>query len=297
MRPSEEKTLEDSVKDLLVNRYSLHEVHSYIWQYAEEMKALGMETVPNLRILGASNPNAELLRGSMIPTQLCQIKANLGYADAFGIFEVGRTVDGVDEKNLAREHRMLGITLYSRVQGAEALYMRLRDALCELVDTLRRRQLSFSALEACESWQHPKNLNALLADGQQIGYLGMLHPSVLAKLDEKAQVVYAEVDMDLLTAVPMGDFIYRVPSRYPGMEQDLTVLCDRYEPIAKAVEAVGSPLLQKLAVVSTFADAQGKSISVRLFFSHPDRTLTGEEVQQVMEAIVARLHDAGYRLK
>ena len=203
----------------------------------------------------------------------------------------------MDEKNLAREHRMLGITLYSRVQGAEALYMRLRDALCELVDTLRRWQLSFSALEACESWQHPKNLNALLADGRQIGYLGTLHPSVLAKLDEKAQVVYAEVDMDLLTAVPMGDFIYRVPSRYPGMEQDLTVLCDRYEPIAKAVEAVGSPLLQKLAVVSTFADAQGKSISVRLFFSHPDRTLTGEEVQQVMEAIVARLHDAGYRLK
>ena len=297
VRPSEEKTLEDTVKDLLVNRYSLHEVHSYIWQYAEEMKALGMETVPNLRILGASNPNAELLRRSMIPTQLCQIKANLGYADAFGIFEIGRTVDGVDENNMAREHKMLGITLYSRVQGVEALYMRLRDALCELVDTLRRQPLAFSALEAAEDWQHPKNLNALLVDGKQIGCLGLLHPSVLKKLDEKAQVVYAEVDMDLLTAVPTGAFVYRVPSRYPGMEQDLTVLCDRYEPIAKAVEAVNSPLLQKIAVVSTFADAQGKSISVRLFFSHPERTLTSEEVQQVMDAVVARLNEAGYRLK
>ena len=81
------------------------------------------------------------------------------------------------------------------------------------------------------------------------------------------------------------------------MEQDLTVLCERYEPIAQAVQAVNSPLLQKISVVSTFADAQGKSISVRLFFSHPERTLTGEEVQQVMEAVVARLSEAGYRLK
>ena len=256
-----------------------------------------MATVPTLRILGASNPNAELLRRSMIPTQLCQVKANLGYADAFGIFEVGRTVDGVDENNMAREHKMLGITLYSRVQGAEALYMRLRDALAELVDTLRRQPLAFSALEAKEDWQHPKNLNALLVDGKQIGFLGLLHPSVLKKLDEKAQVAYAELDMDLLTAVSMGEFVYRVPSRYPGMEQDLTVLCERYEPIAQAVQAVNSPLLQKISVVSTFADAQGKSISVRLFFSHPERTLTGEEVQQVMEAVVARLNEAGYRLK
>ena len=127
--------------------------------------------------------------------------------------------------------------------------------------------------------------------------MGLVHPSVLAKINKKSQVVYAEVDVQLLSSVPEGAFIYRVPSRYPGMEQDLTVRCSRYEPIAQAVAAVNSPLLQKISVVSVFEDEQGKTISVRLYFSHPDRTLASEEVQQVMDAVVANLNAAGYRLK
>ena len=297
VRPAEEKTLEDAIKDQLVTRYSLNEVHSYIWQYADELKALGIEVKPNVRILGASNPAMETLRHSMIPTQLCQLKANLGYAGDMGIFEIGRVVNGLKDDGLALERKMLGITLYSRTRDAESLYMDLRDMLIEMFSGLKRQTLSFEKLEAQESWQHPRNLNALVLGGQKIGYIGLTHPSVIAKLDRKCQVVYAEVDMERLAAVPMGAFVYQVPSRYPGMEQDLTVLCDRYEPIAQAVAAANSPLLQKIAVVSTFQDLQGKSISVRLYFSHPDRTLTSEEVQQVVDTVVANLNQAGYRLK
>ena len=50
-------------------------------------------------------------------------------------------------------------------------------------------------------------------------------------------------------------------------------------------------------VVSTFRDAGGQSISVRVFFSHPDRTLTSEEVQQVMDSVVSELAAKGIRLK
>ena len=58
-----------------------------------------------------------------------------------------------------------------------------------------------------------------------------------------------------------------------------------------------SPLIQKLSVVSTFVDAGGQTISVRLFFSHPERTLTGEEVQQVMDSLLAALEKRGIQLK
>ncbi len=84
------KNNEDRIKDMLVKRYSLHEVHSYIWAYADEQKALGIPVEENVRLLNATNPNIETLRRSMIPTQLCQVKTNVGYAQDFGIFEVGR---------------------------------------------------------------------------------------------------------------------------------------------------------------------------------------------------------------
>ena len=297
VRPAPEKTMEDAVKDLLVNRFGLHEVHSYIWQYADELKALGIDTVPNVRIIGASNPSAEVLRRSMIPTQLCQLKPNLSFSDDFGIFEIGRVVDGVGDNGLAVEKKMLGVTMLSRVRSAESLYMALRDALAEMLDTFKRLPLSFRPIQADASWQHPKNLNALYAGGVNVGYMGLVHPVVQGKIDKKAQIVYAELDVNLLANLPAGAFEYKVPSRYPGMEQDLTVLCDRYEPIAQAVAEANSPLVQKIAVVSTYEDAQGKSISVRLYFSHPDRTLTSEEVQQVMDTVIANLAAKGYNLK
>ena len=40
VRAQAEKTVEDRIKDVLVHRYSLHEVHSYVWQYYDEYKAL-----------------------------------------------------------------------------------------------------------------------------------------------------------------------------------------------------------------------------------------------------------------
>ncbi|MDO4364244.1 MAG: phenylalanine--tRNA ligase subunit beta, partial [Clostridia bacterium] len=97
VRPDVEKTVEDKIKDLLVKRFSLHELHSYVWAYYDELKALGIDVEGEIKLEGASNPNIETIRKSIIPTQLCQVKANTSFAPRFGIFEVGRVVEGIDE--------------------------------------------------------------------------------------------------------------------------------------------------------------------------------------------------------
>ena len=73
VRPETEKTVEDRIKDILVKRFSLHEVHSYIWAYYDEYKALGLAVEDNVKLLNATNPNIETLRRSMIPTQLAKL--------------------------------------------------------------------------------------------------------------------------------------------------------------------------------------------------------------------------------
>ena len=110
VRPDLQKSVEDKVKDILVKRYSLHELHSYVWQYYDEYKALGIEIEDNIKLIGAVNPNIETIRRSIVPTQLCQVKYNTGYATDFGVFEIGRVIDGVDENNLCVENKKLAIT-------------------------------------------------------------------------------------------------------------------------------------------------------------------------------------------
>lgn len=123
VRPETEKTVEDRIKDILVKRFSLHEVHSYIWAYYDEYKALGLAVEDNVKLLNATNPNIETLRRSMIPTQLCQVRSNTAFAPSFGIFEIGRTVDGLDENGMCREYKKLAITLFSKTDSTETLYL------------------------------------------------------------------------------------------------------------------------------------------------------------------------------
>lgn len=54
VRTGELKSNEDKIKDILVQRYNLHEVHSYVWAYNDELKmhlALKLKTMLSLQTL------------------------------------------------------------------------------------------------------------------------------------------------------------------------------------------------------------------------------------------------------
>ena len=292
-----EKSVEERVKDMLVKRFSLQEVHSYLWQYHDEYKKLGMEVEDNVKILNAANPNLQTLRRSIVPTQLCQVKVNTGYAPAFGLFEIGRVVNGLKEDGLCDEQKKLTITLFSKNESLKELYFRLRDMLAVVVDEIKHKALSFRPMEATHSYQHPKNLNAILCDDVVLGEIGVVYPAVSKKIDKKASIVYAELDVLALSKLADAGIRYEETSKYPGMEVDLTFLSETYAPIRDAIAAANSPLLKKVRLVGTYADENGASITVRLTFSCMDRTLTGEEVHRVTDTIIETLATQGVRLK
>ena len=297
VRADMEKTVEDRIKDILVKRYSLHELHSYIWAYYDEYKALGIEIEDNIKLVNATNPNIETIRKSIVPTQLCQVKYNTSYSADFGVFEIGRTLNGLDENNLCIENKKLAVTLFSKTKSMEELYFGLRDMLCVMADDIKHSALSFEKLEATHSYQHPINLNAIYCGGKLIGEIGIVHPVVSKKIDKKANIVYAEIDVKAFSAIENASIKYAEPSRFPEMEIDLSFISDTFAPIAKAIENQNCPLVKGISVVDTYTDENGKSITVRILFAHPERTLTGEEVKEVTDAVIAELKADGIELK
>ena len=297
VRPDLQKSVEDKVKDILVKRYSLHELHSYVWQYYDEYKALGIEIEDNIKLIGAVNPNIETIRRSIVPTQLCQIKYNTGYATDFGVFEIGRVIDGVDENNLCVENKKLAVTLFSKTKSVETLYFELRDMLAVVADDIKHKALSFEKKEATKSYQHLRNLNTIICDGKAIGEIGIVHPTVSKKIDKKASIVYAELDFKTLAYIDNASIKYEEPGRFPGMEIDLSFVSNTFAPIKEAIDAQNCELVKGVSVVDTYTDESGKSITVRIAFAHPERTLTGEEVKAVTDKVIADLADKGVALK
>ena len=81
------------------------------------------------------------------------------------------------------------------------------------------------------------------------------------------------------------------------MEIDLSFVAEKFAPISDAIKEQNCSLIKKVSVTDIYEDESGKSITVRMIFSHPDRTLTREEVMEVADAIIANLKGQGIALK
>lgn len=300
VRPEILKSNEDKIKDILVKRYNLHEVHSYVWAYYDEQRALGIPVEENIKLSGATNPNIETIRKTMIPTQLCQVKVNTGYAPEFGIFEIGRVVTGLDENNLCIEKKNLAITLFSRQKDVRELYFSLRDMLAVITDDLKHKRLGFTPAQASRPYEHPVNFNSVTLDGREIGTIGIVHPTVGKKIDKKASIVFAEIDMEAFAESANASIIYEEPSKFPPMDYDISIIIPEgvfFSDLEKCWENEGGDILRGVKIVDTYDTELFHSITVRFEFCSNERTLSANEVQEIMNRVIDNLKKININLR
>ncbi|MGN0476148.1 MAG: phenylalanine--tRNA ligase subunit beta [Ruminococcus sp.] len=300
VRMDKVKSDEEKIKDILVKKYNLHELHSYVWAYNDELKSLGIPVEENVRLANATNPNIETIRKSIIPTQLCQVNTNTGYAPDFGIFEIGRVVDGVDSHNKCIEKKNLAITLYSKTKDIKELYTYLRDILATFTDDLKHRELTFEVTAPTHPYEHPVNLNKVILDGEELGVMGIVHPAVGKKIDKKANIVFAELDIEKFASVKNASILYNEPSKFPPMTYDLSLeLKDGvlFSKLKGCWKGLGQEILKDTKIVDTYDTEEIHSMTVRFEFSSNERTLSSVEVQEVMDKIIENLKGIGVNLR
>lgn len=300
VRATVEKSNEDKIKDILVKKYNLHELQSYVWAYYDELKAINIPVENNIKLANATNPNIETLRNSMIPTQLCQVKVNTSYAPDFGIFEIGRVVNGVDDNKLCIERKKLAVTLFSKTKNVKTLYFELRDMLAVIADDLKHKPLTYKKAEPKHSYEHPVNLNTIVLDGKEIGTIGIVHPIVGKKIDKKANIVFAEIDMDTFASVENASIVYEEPSKFPPIDYDISVIIPKgmfFEKLSECWKDEGKEILKNTKIVDTYDTDLIHSITIRFEFSSNERTLASSEVQQIMDRVIDNLKKIGITLR
>lgn len=300
IRTDEIKTDEEKIKDILVKRFGLHEVHSYVWAYNDEQKEIGIPVEENVKLANATNPNIETLRNSMIPTQLCQVKSNVSYSPEFGIFEIGRVVNGLDENNLCIENKNLGITLYSKLTEMKTLYFKLRDILVELARDIKHSELEFVKSTPKHSYEHPVNLNRVILNGIDIGVIGTVHPTVGKNIDKKGNIVFAEIDVNKFANADTKPIEYDEPSKYPTMDYDLSLDMPKemlFSELTDCWKSDESGLIKDVSIVDTYDTEEIHRITVRFEFSSNERTLSSAEVQEIIDGIIKKLADINVTIK
>ncbi|MBX3726393.1 MAG: phenylalanine--tRNA ligase subunit beta [Xanthomonadales bacterium] len=153
---------------------------------------------------------------------------------------------------------------------------------------------SFAA-DALPAWLHPGRAATVSRDGRPVGWIGALHPALLRRLDLDHEVIVAELDLDALRGarVPKA----RALSRFPSVRRDIAVKVDAgipYQALASvAREALGSRL-EDLVVFDEYRGAglseDTKSIAMGLILRDPSRTLTDDDADRAVAAVVHGLN-------
>ena len=150
-----------------------------------------------------------------------------------------------------------------------------------------------------EAWLVPGRAAAVSAGGRRIGVLGQLAPSVAdAHGLGAADIVYvAELDLDAVDALPADATRVEPLPKYPSVTRDISIVVDDTLPSAQVRHTVTAAAPPTLVRVREFDRYQGKgvpdgkvSLSLRLTFRSPERTLTDAEVQSAMDAVLSALN-------
>lgn len=145
----------------------------------------------------------------------------------------------------------------------------------------------------------PAGTDAASAPGAIVGHVGQVLPALLeARGFPASEPLYAfELDLDAIAARQPGrDLRAESLPRYPSVVRDLSILVDSILPAAEVRGTIRSAAPSTLAHLVEFDRYRGKgvpeervSLSLRLTFRSPDRTLTDAEVDEAMARIVSAL--------
>lgn len=256
-------------------------------------------TEPSLEAQTPLLRNADQLRRSLVPSLLGARRTNesLGNAE-IELFEVAHVYLPTGT-GLPREERVLGLT-----SGGDYLELkgRLEQVLAAVDPTLE-----FQVLPASEALLDPVRSAELWLADERVGIVGEVSAEGRKQFELRGPASVAELRLDLLRRhfhpVPTAQRL----STLPAVDRDVNLVVAEsvtWAEVAAIVRAAAPSELESLAYRDTYRHPEQigpgrKSLLFTLVFRGQEQTLTGGEVDQARDQIVAacttRLKDAALR--
>lgn len=130
---------------------------------------------------------------------------------------------------------------------------------------------------------------------QTIVTIGLLNPMVMKYFGLKTSVYYAEFNFQaLVEKVADRSVKYQVIATYPSVRRDLALVVDKnvlYDTLEKIGYKYGSKLVKHISLFDVYegdkVEAGKKSYALNFVLQNPNKTLTDEEINKVMNKIIA----------
>ncbi len=289
-----EQKLESEISTILTSQ-GLYEIYTYNFQSPAMLDKLNVAKNSPLRnqvkILNPLGEDTSVMRTTMAGSMLETLSRNYNYRTKSGkFFELGRVYLPNEKGQLPDEPRTLMIGMYNDVD-----FYDIKGVCEEMFAELHISDVEYERLEDNPIY-HPGRSAVIKVNGKTLGVIGEVHPSVLRNFEIGVKAYMGELDFTAIFNAANCDVKYTPLTKFPAVTRDFSIVIDSATPVAaieKVMKKSGGKLLSKLELSDVYTGSQipegKKSVMYKAEFKAPDRSLTGEEADNLHAKIVKNL--------
>jgi phenylalanyl-tRNA synthetase beta chain len=290
------------LRALLAN-VGFQEILSYVFTSDAELVKSNAPAA-SARLVSPQGAERSVLRTALYPS-LIQAAVLNHALPSLALFEIGRVFNDTETERLAL--LMRGPIAKGEWQADQKTDFYVFKGLLEKVAKSLGAEVTLEPREA--PYLHPGVSAAVLWNVQDTGLqnsglqnsgmVGQLHPEIAARYELETTYI-AELALPLpKSQVKFSDIV-----RQPHAERDIAVIVPADVTYASLERLVTQAAGERLESVHPFDVYQGapipedkKSLALRLWFRHPERTLKDDEIEGFMGNIILVLRQAGYSIR
>ena len=274
----------------------LNETLSYVLVPEADAKMFTKDDYETVKLLAPLSEDKNTLRHSLLVALYKIYEYNKARNNKdVSIFEIGKAFQKKDEeytetKKLAA---LMSGEYYLGLDKKKVDFYVIKGVAEEILDYLgyNGRYSFVRNLEKTPDELHPGQSAVISVNNDIVGIIGKIHPKV-----EKDDVYVLEIDLDRLLGKRVGKMKYKEISKFPNIKKDLSIVVDKKisaQEIGMKIKKLAGSLLESSEVFDVYTgtgiEEDKKSISFALTFGKGDRTLTDDEINEVMNKIIAGL--------
>jgi phenylalanyl-tRNA synthetase beta chain len=283
--------------------HGLNEIVGWSFTAAEIGAKLLLDATASATLANPMSSEQSQLRTTLLGSLLDVAQRNRarGVA-AIGLFESGAVYHAgeISAENLVDEPHHLGTLLAGPIRQAtwreqrppHADFFAAKGVLSGLLSALG---LDWEVQVGVAPFLHPGRAASVHVGGEEIGWLGEIHPNVAAQWDLDDTV--AGFELNLSAIAPPDPVQFQDLVSFPAVHEDLAIVLGEQvaaSDLVRVIRESGAPLVQEVEVFDVYHDEQRlgagkKSVAVRLSYRAADRTLTDDEVARQRQFIVNAL--------
>jgi phenylalanyl-tRNA synthetase beta chain len=269
--------LQEDVRDRLVSA-GLTEVSTYSFYGKNLAEQFDLADQPHIRVANPLNPEQALLRRSLMPLLLSVAGQQSSQREQLSIFEIGRAFwPRQSSSGLPDDRLMLGMVWVAKAGDP---FLNLKGTIGDLFHNL--------GIQDARIVPSTSRSARIVVGTEPVGIIGWVGERYARAAKLRRPAAFCEIDCSLLSTQPKQIVKVKSLPLYPSVERDLAFVLPKPVPHHELVRAIRGidPLILNVQGFDRYRLPDGRtSIAMRLTFQSPGKTLTGSEVQDIVDRV------------